>query len=102
MVDIESASATGSSEPARVLPEQRDQIPEGDEIGTVTADGADATRRCHTAITRRQAAAIIPIRKHGRPWKADCPAAVARSPIRQTRQNFASAVAIAAIILWWT
>jgi len=33
-----------------VLPELLDQIPEGEEIGKVTADGAYDTRRCHTAI----------------------------------------------------
>ena len=99
--DIGPVSATGSSEPARVLPELLDQIPEGEEIGTVTApshglqanrcratDGAYDTRRCHTAITLRQATAFgasfgpmavspsLPIRKNGRPWKADCPAAL--------------------------
>ena len=68
--DIAPVSATGSREPARVLPELLDQIPEGVEIGTVTADGADDTRRCHTAITLRQDTAIIPIRKNGRPWNA--------------------------------
>lgn len=47
------------------------QIPEVEEIGTETADGAYDTRRCHTAIIDRQAPAIIPIRKSGRPWKED-------------------------------
>jgi len=41
-----------------VLPELLDHIPEGEEIGTVTADGALDTRRCHTAIIDRQAAEI--------------------------------------------
>jgi hypothetical protein len=58
-----------------VLPELLDQIPEGDVIGTVTADGASDTRRRHTAIIDRQATPIIPVRKNGRPWKEDCPAA---------------------------
>ncbi len=62
------------------------QIPEGEQIGTVTADGAYDTRRCHTAIIERQATAIIPIRKNGRPWKEDCPAARARNEtLRATR-----------------
>jgi len=44
------------------------------------------TRRCHTAIIDRQATAIIPIRKNGRPWKEDCPAAIARNEtLRATR-----------------
>ena len=54
-----------------VLPQLLDQIPEGEEIGTVTADGAYDTRRCHTAI--------ISIRKNGRTWKEYCPAAIARN-----------------------
>ncbi len=56
-----------------VLPDLLDQIPEGEQIGTVTADGAYDTHRCHTAIIDRQAAAIIPIRKNGWSWKEDCP-----------------------------
>ncbi|MCB6180224.1 IS5 family transposase, partial [Rhodobacter sp. Har01] len=69
-----------------VLPELLDQIPGGEDIGTVTADGAYDTRRCETAIIDRQATAIIPIRKNGRPWKEDCPAAVARNEtLRATR-----------------
>ena len=60
--------------------------PGGEQIGTVTADGAYDTRRCHCAIVDRQAAAIIPIRKNGRPWKEDCPAACARNEtLRATR-----------------
>jgi hypothetical protein len=38
-----------------VLPELLDQIPEGEKIGTITADGAYDTRRCHTAVIDRQA-----------------------------------------------
>lgn len=68
------------------LPELLDQVPKGEEIGTVTADGACDTRRCHTAIIDRQATPIIPIRKNGRPWKEDCPAAIARNEtLRATR-----------------
>ena len=63
-----------------------DQIPEGEEIGTRTADGAHDTRRCHAAIVDRQATPIIPFRKNGRPWKEDCPAAIARNEtLRATR-----------------
>ena len=69
-----------------MLPELLDQIHEGEEIGTVTADGAYDTRRCHTAINDRHATAIIPIRKNARPWKEDCPAAIARNEtLRATR-----------------
>lgn len=58
---------------------------------TITDEqGADAydTRRCHTAVIERAATAIIPIRKNGRPWKEDCPAAIARNEtLRATRHN---------------
>ena len=49
-----------------ILPELLGQIPEDEQIGTVTADGANDTRRCHAAITERQAIPIIPIRKNGK------------------------------------
>ena len=69
--DIRAVEFTPSSDgDSPVLPELLDQIPEGEDIGTVTADGAYDTRRCYTAIIDRQATAIIPIRKNGRPWKS--------------------------------
>ena len=46
--DIRAVEFTPSSDgDSPVLPELLDQIPEGEEIGTVTADGASDTRRCH-------------------------------------------------------
>lgn len=85
--DIRAVEFTPSSDgDSPVLPELLDQIPDGEEIGTVTADGAYDTRRCYSAIIDRQATAIIPIRKNGRPWKEDCPAAIARNEtLRATR-----------------
>ncbi len=85
--DIPAVELTSSSDgDSPVLPALLDQIPDGEEIGTVTADGAYDTRRCHTAIIDRQATAIIPIRKNGRPWKEGCPAAIARNEtLRATR-----------------
>ena len=85
--DIRAVEFTPSSDgDSPVLPELLAQIPEGEVIGTVTADGAYDTRRGHTAIIDRQATAIIPIRKNGRPWKEDCPAAIARNEtLRATR-----------------
>ena len=54
--DIRAVEFTSSSDgDSPVLPELLDQIPEGEEIGTVTADGAYDTRRGHTAIIDRQA-----------------------------------------------
>lgn len=64
--DIRAVEFTPSSAgDSPILPELLDQIPEVEEIGTVTADGAYDTRRCHTAIIDRQATSIIPIRKNG-------------------------------------
>ena len=78
--DIRSVEFTSSSDcDSPVLPDLLGQISEGEDICTVTANGAYDTRRCHTAIIDRHATAIIPIRKNGRPWKEDCPAAIARN-----------------------
>ena len=66
--DIRAVEFTPSRDgDSPVLPELLDQIPGGEEIGTVTADGASDTRRCHTAIIARQATAIMPAPKCGRP-----------------------------------
>jgi len=83
--DIRAVEFTPSRDgDSPVLPELLDQIPKGEEIGTVTADGACDTRRCHAAIIDRHATAIIPIRKNGRPWKKDCPGrdCATRNPAR--------------------
>ena len=56
---VEFNPSSGGDSP--VLPELLGQIPDVEEIGTVTADGAYDTRRCHTAIIDRPATAIIPI-----------------------------------------
>jgi hypothetical protein len=79
--DIRAVEFTPSSDgDSPVLPDLLAQIPEGEDIGTVTADGAYDSRRCHTAIIDRQAFAIIPIRKNGRPWKE-----TARPQSRETK-----------------
>ena len=85
--DIRAVEFTPSREgDSPVLPDLLDQIPEDEAIGTVTADGAYDTRRCHSAIIARGGTPIIPIRKNGRPWKEDCPAARARNEtLRATR-----------------
>lgn len=86
--DIRAVEFTSSREgDSPVLPELLDQIPDGEEVGTVTGDGAFDTRRCHSAILARGGTGVIPIRKNGRLWKEDCPAALARNDIlRATRR----------------
>ena len=86
--DIRAVEFTPSREgDSPVLPDLLNQIPDDEEICTVTADGAYDTRRCHSAIIARGGTAIIPIRKNGRPWKDDCPAARARNEtLRATRR----------------
>lgn len=80
--DIRAVEFTSSREgDSPTLPALLDQIPEDEQIGSVTADGAYDTRRCHTAILEHEATAVIPIRKNGRLWREDCPAAVARNAI---------------------
>jgi hypothetical protein len=76
--DIRAVEFTPSSDgDSPVLPERLNQIPEGEEIGTVTADGAYDTRRCN---------ADHPHPQNGRPWKEDCPAAITRNEtLRATR-----------------
>ena len=50
---------------ATMLPELLSQIPEAEELATVTTDGAYDTRLCHAAIAQRGAAAIIPPHRNG-------------------------------------
>jgi hypothetical protein len=49
------------------------------ELGSVTADGAYDTRKCHDAIAARDAHAVIPPRKNAKLWKPDTPGARARN-----------------------
>ena len=85
--DIVAVEFTSSREgDSPVLPDLLNQIPPDQPIGPVIGDGAFDTRRCHAAILDRGGSAIMPIRKNGRYWKEDCPAARTRNDIlRATR-----------------
>jgi hypothetical protein len=72
---------------APMLPALLDQIPPEQEIGSVTADGAFDTRKCHDAIAARGATAIIPPRKNAKPWKPDTAGAIARNAILRTSKR---------------
>ena len=71
-----TSSAIGD---APMLPDLLNQIPPDQEIGSVTADGAYDTRKCHDAIAGRGAHAVIPPRKNAKPWKPDTAGAIARN-----------------------
>ncbi len=64
---------------APMLPELLDQIPPDQDIGSVTADGAYDTRKCHDAIAARDAHAMIPPRKNAKPWKPTSAGSIARN-----------------------
>ncbi|WP_037279629.1 IS5 family transposase, partial [Rubellimicrobium mesophilum] len=83
-----TSSQTGDSP---VLPDLLAQIPADQPIGTVTADGAYDTRTCHAAIAGRGGTAVIPIRKNGRLWKEDGPAARSRNENLRTTRHFGRA-----------
>ncbi|SDK62082.1 Transposase DDE domain-containing protein [Aliiruegeria lutimaris] len=74
-----------------ILPDLLDQVPQDEQIGTVTADRAHDTRRCQTTIIDRQATPIIPIRKNGRLRKEDCPAAKIRNETLRATRHFGRA-----------
>ncbi|TRD14604.1 IS5 family transposase, partial [Palleronia caenipelagi] len=77
-LEVRAVEVTGSNiGDAPILPDLLDQIPSDEEIGSVTADGAYDTRKCHEAIAARCAAAIIPPRKNAKPWKPTSPGAIA-------------------------
>ena len=86
---VEFSSSRDGDSP--VLPDLLNQIPPAEQIGTVIGDGAFDTRRCHTAILDRGGTAVIPIRRNGRLWKEDCPAARARNDILWATRRFGRA-----------
>jgi len=64
---------------APMLPELLGQIPPDQAIGSVTADGAYDTRKCHDAIAARNVHAVIPPRKNAKSWKPTSAGAAARN-----------------------
>lgn len=79
-LEVRAVEITGSHiGDAPVLPYLLSQIPASEEIGSVTADGAYDTRKCHDAIANRGAHAVIPPRKNAKPWKTVTAGAVARN-----------------------
>ena len=87
-LEVRAIEITGSRVgDAPVLPDLLDQIPPDQPVGLVTADGAYDTRACHAAIAERRAAAVIPPRKNGKPWKEHTAGAQTRNEaLRATRR----------------
>ncbi len=80
VLEIRAVEITGSNiGDAPVLPDLLSQIPDDQEIGSVTADGAYDTRKCHDAIADRGAHAVIPPRRNAKPWKVITAGAAARN-----------------------
>ena len=79
-LEIRAIEVTSSSiGDAPMLPDLLSQIPPDQELGSVTADGAYDTRKCHDAIAAREAHAVILPRKNAKMWKPDTPRARARN-----------------------
>lgn len=79
-LEVRAIEVTGSNVgDAPMLPELLAQIPPEQEIGSVTADGAYDTRKCHEAIADRNAQAVIPPRKNAKLWKPTSAGAIARN-----------------------
>jgi hypothetical protein len=79
-LEIRAIEVTSSSiGDAPMLPDLLSQIPPDEDIGSVTADGAYDTRKCHDAIAVRNAHAVISPRKNAKMWKPDTPGARARN-----------------------
>ncbi len=77
---------------APMLPELLAQIPAGEPVHSVSADGAYDTKACHEAIADRQAAAIIPTRRNAKPWADARAAAQARNEILRTTSKLGRAI----------
>lgn len=102
--DISAVEFTSSREgDSPLLPDLLGQIASDEQTGTVTGGGAFDTRRCHAAILTRGGTAFgpsfgpmavrpsLPIRRNGRFWKEDCPAARVRNETLRANRRFGRA-----------
>lgn len=79
-LEVRAVEITGSGVgDAPVLPDLLGQIPDGEEIASVTADGAYDARGCRDAIANLGADAVIPPRRNAKPWKKESPGAAGRN-----------------------
>lgn len=78
MLEVGTVEVTAShiGDP-RIQPDLLGQILAREEIGSVTADGAYGTRKCHGAIADPDAHPVNPPRKNAKPWKTVTVGAIA-------------------------
>ena len=92
-LEIRAVEVTGSHiGDAPILPDLLDQIPQDQEIASVTTDGAYDRRKCHDAIADRGAHAVIPPRKNAKPWRTITAGAVARNEALRTTKYLGRAL----------
>jgi hypothetical protein len=92
-LEVRAIEVTGSNiGDAPMLPELLNQIPPDQDIGSITADGAYDTRKCHDAIAARNAYAVIPPRKNAKFWKPTSAGAVARNEAVNAQQYLGRAL----------
>ncbi|CAM4316899.1 IS5 family transposase [Palleronia rufa] len=92
-LEVRAVEITGSHiGDAPVLPDLLKQMSTPSAIGSVTADGACDTRKCHDAIADRGAHAVIPPRKNAKPWTTVTAGAVARNEALQASQYLGRAL----------
>lgn len=78
---------------APMLPALLGQIDPEEVLLSVSGDGAYDTKACHEAIARREAQAIIPVRKNARKlWKENCPGASVRNEILRATWRLGRAI----------
>jgi transposase len=88
-MEVRAVEITGSDVgDAPMLAGLLSQIPAGEQIASVTADGAYDGRACRDAIADRGAQAIIPPRRNAKPWKKDSPGAAARNEALRAIKRF--------------
>jgi len=86
-LEVRAVEVTGSNiGDAPMLPELLNQIPSDQDIGSVIADGAYDTRKCHEAIAARDAHAVVSPRKNAKPSKSTSTGAIARNDAVNAQQ----------------
>lgn len=92
-MEIRAVEMTGNEiGDAPVLPVLLGQIPDEEDIASVTADGAYDTRTSHETIAERRARAIIPPRKNAKPWCPTSPGAIARNEALRACRHLGRAI----------